>query len=488
MFLTDVNNIVNQMVETGVLGLTAAAILYAAFALATRKRFAAPIATHALRFLFCAYALCVLLLTLVPSAGHEDASLRANLTPLSSVLYAIDSGWETAQYLIVLNILMFIPLGIFLPSVFKRVNRLWKAAAISFCATLFIELVQMALPGRAFDIDDILMNTLGGVIGYAMFAVCIWIFQRKAQKCATKIASLAVLAVIPVFLGVCALTAGPRGLQYSFMCNPWVPADIRVTETPVLPASAMIYQRNPGAPQQRIAGLMDAFGLTGHVEEAGGFLVNASEKGQLSVSMENEIWYYWLRETNHTPAALSDAQLQEQAQALLEHYGLWGEYLAFDYAGDILMSFESMAAAEELGCNEAYTESDTGEVIAATGRKVSFRTADDSHVGTVTVSFDGDGIYEIWSELETLYPYQETELLPVTEALEMLARSGRCYMASGEIIKPQSAKIDRVSLIYVDSLHRDYRLPAWRLEGIFYGEDLHGNATQTQRLLDIPAI
>ena len=61
---------------------------------------------------------------------------------------------------------MFVPMGVFLPWVFPKLGRLYKAVLIFLGATLLIELLQAVLPGgRAFDIDDILLNAFGGAIG-----------------------------------------------------------------------------------------------------------------------------------------------------------------------------------------------------------------------------------------------------------------------------------------------------------------------------------
>lgn len=68
------------------------------------------------------------------------------------------------------NTAMFIPSGIVLPVVYKKLDNFGKVVAagafISFC----IEILQLPFASRASDIDDLIMNTLGVVIGYGIYA------------------------------------------------------------------------------------------------------------------------------------------------------------------------------------------------------------------------------------------------------------------------------------------------------------------------------
>lgn len=68
----------------------------------------------------------------------------------------------------VLNIILFVPLGLFMPLLWKRFASLQKVLSISFLFSLAIELSQL-FNFRTTDIDDLLMNTLGGVLGFYLF-------------------------------------------------------------------------------------------------------------------------------------------------------------------------------------------------------------------------------------------------------------------------------------------------------------------------------
>ena len=66
------------------------------------------------------------------------------------------------------NILLFIPLGFLLPCIWKKYDVLWKTALSGMTFSLIIELSQL-FNSRVTDIDDLLMNTLGALIGWVIF-------------------------------------------------------------------------------------------------------------------------------------------------------------------------------------------------------------------------------------------------------------------------------------------------------------------------------
>lgn len=75
------------------------------------------------------------------------------------------------------NTTMFIPLGIVWPSVFKKLNTHGKVIAAGVGVTLTIEILQLPFFGRATDIDDLILNSLGYLMGYG-----IYLLVRKLRK------------------------------------------------------------------------------------------------------------------------------------------------------------------------------------------------------------------------------------------------------------------------------------------------------------------
>ena len=67
------------------------------------------------------------------------------------------------------NTAMFIPLGIVWPSVYKKLDTHWKVIAAGVGVSLTIEIVQLPFFGRASDIDDLILNSLGFLLGYGIY-------------------------------------------------------------------------------------------------------------------------------------------------------------------------------------------------------------------------------------------------------------------------------------------------------------------------------
>lgn len=69
------------------------------------------------------------------------------------------------------NVIAFIPFGFLLPFVQKESRRWWVMFLDSFVLVACIELFQLFTAFGAFDVDDILLNCAGAMIGYGIFAV-----------------------------------------------------------------------------------------------------------------------------------------------------------------------------------------------------------------------------------------------------------------------------------------------------------------------------
>ena len=112
-----------------------------------------------------------------PFAGIFDFSYNFIPTIYKIIIgeYTLDS-WGKAM--IVGNFLMFIPMGIMLPLVFKNINKK-NIFVVAILITLSIEILQ-PIVGRSFDIDDIIMNFIGSIIGY--LAVTIFIKLKETNK------------------------------------------------------------------------------------------------------------------------------------------------------------------------------------------------------------------------------------------------------------------------------------------------------------------
>ena len=92
---------------------------------------------------------------------------RINLLP---VVYLFDYPiFREALINFIGNTAMFIPLGIVWPSVFKKLDTHGKVIAAGVGYSLLIEIFQLPFFDRVSDIDDLLLNSLGFLMGYGIY-------------------------------------------------------------------------------------------------------------------------------------------------------------------------------------------------------------------------------------------------------------------------------------------------------------------------------
>ena len=96
--------------------------------------------------------------------------LRVNMIPLVNILdYDIK---REAAINIIGNISMFIPTGVIMPILYKRLDCFWKVLLAGAGLSFVIEVIQLLFPGSVTDIDDLILNTLGVAVGYGIYAAC----------------------------------------------------------------------------------------------------------------------------------------------------------------------------------------------------------------------------------------------------------------------------------------------------------------------------
>lgn len=77
------------------------------------------------------------------------------------------------------NILAFIPLSYMLPRVYKPAKKFLICMFLSFLVVLGIELFQLLTAFGVFDVDDIILNMSGALIGYLCYLIMRTIFNKK---------------------------------------------------------------------------------------------------------------------------------------------------------------------------------------------------------------------------------------------------------------------------------------------------------------------
>ena len=109
-----------------------------------------------------------------------------NFIPSKTIIYYLflaDINFNIRVENLVGNIIGFAPFGFILPLISKRFHLFKNIAVASFCLSLTFELIQLVFQFGSFDVDDLLLNTLGGVIGYiAIYVIFILIKYIKQKK------------------------------------------------------------------------------------------------------------------------------------------------------------------------------------------------------------------------------------------------------------------------------------------------------------------
>lgn len=137
----------------------------------------------------------IYLATMYAAAGLPDITYfrffpHFNFRPF---LYMF-SAMETT----VLNVILFIPLGIFLPLLWKKYRSCLKTVFLGFSTSLFLEGMQI-FTYRASDINDLITNTAGTILGFLLGRVMLHLFPMISpeESCRdTKIVFGATLAVM----------------------------------------------------------------------------------------------------------------------------------------------------------------------------------------------------------------------------------------------------------------------------------------------------
>lgn len=127
-------------------------------------------------YLICIYFLVILPLPSIESVSHYT-SLYYNFKPFFVIPEVIFSSGFSYDFLEpFFNILMFIPFGMYLHYYFKC--SFLKTVIFSFIFSLFFEVTQLTglyfiypRPYRLFDVNDLINNTTGGIIGYIFMPI-----------------------------------------------------------------------------------------------------------------------------------------------------------------------------------------------------------------------------------------------------------------------------------------------------------------------------
>lgn len=126
--------------------------------------------------LFILYVMCLFEVVTI----QDDNYGLSNFIPFKEIFrYQVGSRLFIKN--IIGNILLFLPYGYF-ASDYLKVKKVWWIAGLTMVISLTIEIVQLNI-GRTFDVDDMILNTLGGSIGFFIYYVLDSLRERLPDFC-----------------------------------------------------------------------------------------------------------------------------------------------------------------------------------------------------------------------------------------------------------------------------------------------------------------
>lgn len=127
--------------------------------------------------------------------ANHTVSRSLNLIPFQTI-WAYGSGQyhlrvSFAVSNILGNIVAFIPFGLFLQTLRKR-KSFWRGILIVLATAMAVEAIQYGFGLGASDIDDVILNTVGGGLGMLLYRLFRWAFRDEGRtRKAVTVAALA---------------------------------------------------------------------------------------------------------------------------------------------------------------------------------------------------------------------------------------------------------------------------------------------------------
>ncbi len=132
--------------------------------------------------------LLIYMLFFAESMGRTftERTYHYNLVPFKEIKRFL-VHWESLGTMAVMlnlfgNVAAFVPYGLILPIMYRRLRSLGRITLWTFEFSLLVEVLQLVSKVGSFDVDDLLLNTLGGILGYLGFVILDWIRRKRDGK------------------------------------------------------------------------------------------------------------------------------------------------------------------------------------------------------------------------------------------------------------------------------------------------------------------
>ena len=188
IYLTGMQHVTHGLLLIAGIGLPLAlgAYLYTrALAEKSERRRAVRFVFFALFLFYIAVLLGALIVSRVDYSNFSQAradylanfELMTNFHPLETVRLYINAikynyiGMEIPLSNLVGNAMLFMPMAVFLPCLFRPMRKLWRFMLVMFLLLVAVEALQLLLACGSCDIDDVLLNLLGTLIVFFLIKI-----------------------------------------------------------------------------------------------------------------------------------------------------------------------------------------------------------------------------------------------------------------------------------------------------------------------------
>lgn len=151
--------------------------------------------------LMLSFAIYILCLFQVVTFQDDVTWSSNNFIPFKEILrYDITSRLFIKN--VIGNMLLILPFGFF-TSYYLKAEKMHLPIILTIIASTSIEIVQMSI-GRVFDVDDIILNLVGGILGYLLYSILKTLGEKLPKFCHSdwflNILSIVILIIIVVVI------------------------------------------------------------------------------------------------------------------------------------------------------------------------------------------------------------------------------------------------------------------------------------------------
>lgn len=386
-------------------------------------------------------------MNLQPFSGYIDAWKKYSLRDLQNCIF---------------NILMFVPLGIFLPLISSKFKKFKWLLLIVISATLSIETYQTLSGAGIFELDDLMNNSLGGIMGYQLYRLGASIVDHKKVKIKSLVGNLA----IPLLMGLIFVGMNIVYAQQEFghlSINAYTKSnmsDVQIStslELSTLPTVAPVYKKviknnEVEALLQQKLGLSV---LDEHVTSGDREILLENKAGSQYTLFVGSDGYWTLKDNNYTPGQTT----------------LSGQESLLDMAKAMMDDFDILPQDAEM------TVLDTGKF--AWNLKDSTNLNADYWTGDIMLDLKQDGsVSSLAYNIHMNQFKREVNILSPAEVYERIKNGEFPQIKYNALVNEEDLVIEKgdqldIELIELSYMYdtKDFYQPIYRVSGKYNGND-----------------